>query len=94
MRFNNYYDKPKCFGNYIYFDVYSKDCVVDCHYFNRCSREIKRKALLKKPPLRLMPEWLHKEQRVNDILDAIMRYHNEKLKIPIEWIEEYNKLTE
>lgn len=48
----------------------------------------------KKPPLGLMNEKLHAEQRYLSVCSAISRYYNAGLKIPIEWVEEHNKLIE
>ena len=45
-----------------------------------------------KPPIGLIPEYLWKEKRLFDIIEAINRYIEAKKEIPIEWIEEYNKL--
>lgn len=47
----------------------------------------------KKPPLGVKPRWLWDEIRARDIQEAAVRYFNaEHLKIPIEWIEEYNEI--
>lgn len=44
----------------------------------------------KKPPLGLMPEWRHKELRLQEIRGAIERYLEAKEPIPVNWIaEEY-----
>lgn len=52
----------------------------------------------KKPPLGLTPRFIYEEkrdvERFNNICDAISRYYSEGLKLPIEWIEEYNDLLE
>lgn len=45
-----------------------------------------------KPPLGLMPETFHSEARLSDVVNAIERRTSEKIAIPIEWIEEYNRL--
>jgi hypothetical protein len=43
-----------------------------------------------KPPLGIMPEWLWKEKRLQDIRDAIERYLEVNQPIPVNWIaEEY-----
>lgn len=46
----------------------------------------------KKPPIGLMPKYLHDEKRFIDVCAAICRYYDEGCQIPIEWIEEYNEL--
>ena len=43
-----------------------------------------------KPPLGLMPEWRHKELRLQEIREAIKRYLDANEPIPVNWIaEEY-----
>jgi hypothetical protein len=46
-----------------------------------------------KPPLGLMPKDIHDMQRRADIIAAVVRYANAGMKIPMEWIEEYNALV-
>jgi len=50
-----------------------------------------------KPPLGLIPKSFHdqrvKAKRFNEICGAIARYYHARLKIKIEWIEEYNELV-
>lgn len=46
-----------------------------------------------KPPMGLTPKWVREEERIKEVREAIMRYYNSRKKIPIEWIEEYNSLT-
>lgn len=45
-----------------------------------------------KPPLGVMPNWLHNERRAEDLKAAINRYIDANCEIPTEWIEEYNLL--
>jgi len=51
-----------------------------------------------KPPLGLIPKILHddlvKVERFNEVCGAIARYYDARLKIKIEWIEEYNELVD
>ena len=46
-----------------------------------------------KPPIGLMPRHLHIEKRIFDIKDAMNRYIDQKVPIPLEWYEEYNELA-
>ncbi len=46
-----------------------------------------------KPPIGLLPKFIHAEKRFIDIREAISRYTNEGLQIPSEWIYEYNELA-
>ena len=50
------------------------------------------KEILKAPPIGLIPKHIHDSKRFNEVCGAISRYFNAGLKIPVEWIEEYNKL--
>jgi hypothetical protein len=51
-----------------------------------------------KPPLGLIPKRFYdqrvKVERFNEVCGAIARYYDARLKIKIEWIEEYNELVE
>lgn len=46
----------------------------------------------KKPPMGLHPEWWHKEDRIEEINDAIERYTKAKLYFPVEWLIERKDL--
>lgn len=45
-----------------------------------------------KPPLGLMPRFIHDEKRMHEILDACNRFIQASRPVPIEWIEELNEL--
>jgi hypothetical protein len=47
-----------------------------------------------KPPIGLIPKWVSDKERLNEVRGAIVRYYDNELKIPIEWIEEYNELID
>ena len=47
-----------------------------------------------KPPLGLMPYSIFLLRRLEDIFQAIERYYEGNIQIPIEWIKEYNLLIE
>lgn len=49
---------------------------------------------MSKPPIGLKPRFLHREQRITQIKGAIKRYLAANMKIPPEWVEEYNELTD
>tara|TARA_B110000977_G_C10878529_1_gene416560 strand:+ start:348 stop:536 length:189 start_codon:yes stop_codon:yes gene_type:complete len=40
----------------------------------------------------LIPKWVRENARLNEVQEAILRYYNADLQIPIEWVEEYNEL--
>jgi len=47
-----------------------------------------------KPPIGLRPKWGAQQERYFEVCEAISRYYNAGLKIPLEWIKEYNELTD
>ncbi len=47
---------------------------------------------VEKPPLGLIPEFIHKEQRYKDVCEAIKRYEDANREIPEEWRNERIKL--
>ena len=46
----------------------------------------------KKPPLGLLPKYIHDDRRLDEVSKAIKRYANELFPLKTEWIEEYNEL--
>lgn len=46
----------------------------------------------RKPPLGLIPRYIHEEQRLSEVGGAIYRCLNEQYTIKPEWIDEYNEL--
>ena len=46
-----------------------------------------------KSPLEVMPRELWNRQRQKDLADAMARYLEAGMKIPSEWIEEYNEIS-
>jgi hypothetical protein len=46
------------------------------------------------PPIGLKPKYVNRVERLNEVRGAIVRYYDAGLKIPIEWIEEYNELID
>lgn len=53
---------------------------------------IKRPHVIEKPPLGLMPMFIHHEQRLTEINEAISRYITANLPIPKEWLNERETL--
>jgi hypothetical protein len=49
--------------------------------------------VLQKPPIGLRPRWLVDDQRLEEIIAAVIRYIYAGYPIPIEWAEELNELT-
>ncbi len=47
-----------------------------------------------KPPIGLRPKWVSDKERLNEVRSAIVRYYDAELKIPIEWLKEYNQLID
>jgi hypothetical protein len=54
------------------------------------------KQELKKPPLGLTPKWIRRKEfdqnRANEILEAIQRYRQADIYIPVEWVDELKEL--
>lgn len=46
-----------------------------------------------RPPLGIVPKYIWQDKRRSEIIQAICRYLNVNLPVPVEWIEEYNELT-
>ena len=47
-----------------------------------------------KPPLGVMPRKMWNSQRQKDLSDAMVRYLEAGMKIPVEWVEEYNEISD
>ena len=62
--------------------------------FRRGRNVLKEQAKTKmsKPPIGLKPKKYHSLERLNEVRSAIVRYYDDELPIPVEWIEEYNEL--
>lgn len=43
---------------------------------------------IKKPPIGIIPEWRHKELRLEEIREGMARYYKEGVEVPAEWIIE------
>ena len=75
---------PKCGCQLLGNKIGDKWCsFIECDY----SEDIKPK-----PPLGIMPRYIWNLKRIDDLNNAINRYYESGLKIPMEWIEEYNDL--
>lgn len=48
----------------------------------------------KKPPLGIKPRYIHEEERIADLGEAINRRIEVKQEIPIDWVSEYNELAD
>ena len=47
-----------------------------------------------KPPIGVMPRERWDRKRQKDLADAMARYLEAGMKIPAEWIEEYNEISD
>lgn len=47
---------------------------------------------VEKPPLGLLPRRMHDLKRMQSIDEAIRRYTERRMVIPLEWVKEYNQL--
>ena len=55
-----------------------------------CSKCLQESKI--QPPLGLIPKWVRQRQRYFEICEAISRYYNAGLEIPIKWVEEHNEI--
>jgi hypothetical protein len=46
----------------------------------------------RKPPIGIMPKYIHDYRRHRELKEAITRFIDADLPVPVEWIEEYNNL--
>ena len=44
------------------------------------------------PPIGLIPKWVRNGERLREVREAIVRYYDAEMEIPVEWMEEYNEL--
>lgn len=62
---------------------------------NRCDFKNKENMCIAiKPPLGVMPRDMWDRKRKKDLADAMARYLEAGMKIPAEWIEEYNEISD
>lgn len=55
---------------------------------------VNSEGLKKRPPIGLMPRWVHMQKRRLDIIQAMNRYTSANKEIPIEWQEELDRINE
>jgi len=48
---------------------------------------------MNKPPLGIKPRFIHEGSRLSELRGAMQRYLDKGLKISVDWIVEYNELT-
>jgi len=73
-------------------DINIQDKETRIALFERLVKTKYEKNIITKPPIGLTPKHIKDTERLTDICDAIVRYIDKKMKLPIEWIEEYNEL--
>lgn len=44
------------------------------------------------PPIGLIPRKIANERRMKEIIEAVQRYQEALVEVPVKWIEEYNDL--
>jgi hypothetical protein len=49
--------------------------------------------MIRKPPLGVTPKWLRQEQRLEELCEAVIRYRQEALPVPADWLEEMRDLA-
>lgn len=60
--------------------------------FPECTTCVCMMPELKKPPLGLKPKKLHRQERMRDILRAMLRYTEAGITIPREWVKEFGTI--
>lgn len=72
--------------------------VNDYRYLNCCSelKEVDGNVFVAKPkpPLGVMPRYAWDRKRKEELAKGIVRYSETGMKIPAEWIEEYNEISD
>ena len=72
--------------------------VNDYRYLNCCSelKVVDENIFVSKskPPLGVIPREMWERQRQKDLADAMVRYLEAGMKTPLEWIEEYNEISD
>lgn len=48
--------------------------------------------ILIKPPIGILPRYIHEAERIDCIKEAMGRLQEENKKVPVAWLEEYNEL--
>jgi len=57
-------------------------------------KESQMRTFTKKPPLGLIPAYIRKAERIQEIQDAIQRYQSDDMAIPSEWTNELRTLID
>jgi len=65
-----------------------RDSIIPMDFLRAFSYELERKESKERPPLGLKPRNIHDEERKMDILNALIRYSEERKAIPLEWLRE------
>lgn len=72
--------------------------VNDYRYLNNCTelKEVDENISVSKskPPLGVMPKEVWDRKRQQDLAEAMVRYLEAGMKIPSEWIKEYNEISD
>ena len=70
-------------------DLCSDDsCVLESEHAGPCQYGPKPDKPAAKPPIGLRPEFIWRELRIEEILEAMERYCEAKMTVPPIWIEE------
>ncbi len=67
--------------------------MISCINKNYIDTEKVDGSLYIKLPLGIEPRFILRDKRIKEIREAISRYIDSRIAIPIEWIEEYNQLV-
>lgn len=61
---------------------------------SKFTKKLLKELETKKPPIGIKPRYIHDSFRRNEIKDAISRYIQANVKIPLKWVTEYNEIIE
>ena len=73
------------------FKAYNGECLYNDV---SCSCAYRPQIISKKPPLGVMPRDIWDRKRQEELAEAMARYLEAGMKIPTEWIEEYNEISD
>lgn len=80
-----------CANSTCIFRDYRGECIYnDSQCLNR-QRQVKQNSI---PPLGVMPRDMWDRKRQEDLAEAMYRYLEADMKIPKEWLDEYNEISD
>ena len=81
-----------CTNTSCIFKTYNGGCLFNDASCSSCA--YRPRIASKKPPLGVMPRDIWDRKRQEELAEAMARYLDAGMKIPTEWIEEYNEICD